>query len=156
MSEKTISKLLKFAILLMGAMCFCIHCCVSLIALVSETPEVHAVRIPWLIFIWLTAVPMIPALIYSWKTASNIGKSILFQMDNAKNLHIIAASALADAIIVFGGGILFLFLSFSHPSLLLVKIAVAAMGFAIFAAAEGLSQLIKRAANLQEDADLTI
>lgn len=156
MSEKTISKLLKSAIFLMAAMCFCIHCCVSLIALVSEVPEVHAARIPWLIFIWMTAIPMIPALVYSWKTASNIGKSILFQTDNAKNLHIIALSALADTVIVFVGGILLLLLNFSHPGLMLLKIAIAAMGFAIFAAAEGLSQLIKRAANLQEDADLTI
>ncbi|MCQ2485621.1 MAG: DUF2975 domain-containing protein [Clostridia bacterium] len=156
MSEKTISKMLKFAIVLMGAMCLAIHSAVTLIALASEEPTVRAVATPWIIFVWLTAVPMIPAIIYSWKTATNIGKNIMFNIDNAKNLHIIAISALADIVIVFFGGIAFLVANISHPTLFLAKLMIVAIGVAIFVSAEGLSQLIKRASALQEDADLTI
>lgn len=156
MSEKTISRMLKFAILLMGAMCLGIHGAVTLIALASEEPTVQSAAIPWIIFVWLTAIPMITALIFSWKTATNIGRNILFRLDNAKNLHVIALSALADSIIVLVGGIAFIVANISHPSIFLMKLLIVAIGVAIFVSAEGLSQLIKRASELQQDAELTI
>lgn len=156
MSVKKISGWLKVAIILMGVMCFCVHSALSLIFLVSEVDEIHTMRIPWLIFIWSTAIPMIPALIFSWKTASNIGRDESFSMANAVNLHKIALCSGADSLIVLLGGIILLFMNCSHPSVMIVSLIIVAIGIAILVAAEGLSQLIKRAANLQSEAELTI
>ena len=156
MSVKTISRWLKFIIIVMALMCFGMQCALSLIFLVSEVPEIGAIKVPWLIFIWLTAVPMIPAVIFSWKTAANIGKDISFSIDNAKNLHAIAMSAAADCAIVSVGNIALLIANMNHPSVVLGSMVIVAIGIAILIAAESLSQLIKRAAKLQDDADLTI
>ena len=156
MSVKTISGWLKFIIIVMALMCFGLQCAASLIFLVSEVEEIHAIQIPWLIFIWTTAIPMIPAVIRAWKTARNIGRDILFSMENAKNLHTIAVSAAADCAIVSIGNIALLIANMNHPSVVLGFGVIVVVGIAVIIAAEGLSQLIKRAAKLQDDADLTI
>ena len=156
MTHKKIARWLKFIIIVMGLLAFAILSALSLIFLVSEVQEIHAMRIPWLIFIWTTAIPMIFAVISSWKTATNIGKNIMFCNDNAKHLHTIAMSAAADCAIVSIGNISFLFANINHPGVCLASGIIVAIGLAILIAAEGLSQLIRKAARLQDDADLTI
>lgn len=156
MSVKAISRWLKFIIVVMALMCFGIQCAISLIFLVSEVPEIGAIKVPWLIFIWTTAIPMIPAVISAWETAKNIGKDVSFSIKNAKNLHTIAMSAAADCAIVSIGNIALLIANMNHPSVVLASMVIVVIGIAILIAAEGLSQLIKRAAKLQDDADLTI
>lgn len=156
MSVKTISGWLKFIIIVMALMSFGIQSALSLIFLASEEPEIHAIRVPWLIFIWTTAIPMIPAVLSSWKTASNIGKNIMFCSENAKHLHTIAMSAAADCAIVSVGNIAYLIANINHPGVCLASGVVVVIGLAILIAAEGLSQLIKKAAKLQDEADLTI
>ena len=99
---------------------------------------------------------MIPALIYSWKTASNIGRNKPFCLDNSKNLKNIAISSICDAALVLAGNIIYLLLDISHPSVLLFSCIIVLIGIAIFIAAMGLSQLIRNAAELQEENELTI
>lgn len=157
MSMKRISRWLKFIIVVMGLLAFTILSALSLIFLVSEVEEISNIQVPWLIFIWSTAVPMIPALICSWLTAKNIGKGNPFCMDNAKRLKQISICAGADAILVLLVNILFLILpAMSHPMVFIFSMVVVCIGVAIAVCAEGLSQLIKNAANLQEESDLTI
>lgn len=156
MSVKTISRLLKFIIIVMGLCAFAIQGACSLIFLVSEVDEIHNMQIPWLIFIWTTAIPMIPALYYSWETAVNIGKGLAFCFDNAKNLHGIAISSLADTVIMIAGNIILLLMNMNHPSVIIFSLFIAVIGVAILIAAESLSQLIKQATALKEETDLTI
>ncbi|HAS37298.1 MAG TPA: DUF2975 domain-containing protein [Ruminococcaceae bacterium] len=155
-SLKTIAGSLKFIIVAMGLCAFAIQSVISLMLIVSDAEEIDAIRIPWMAFLWSTAIPMIPALIYSWKTASNIGKNKAFCLDNAKNLKNIAISSISDAALVLVGNIVYLLLDISHPSVLLFSCVIVLVGIAIFIAAMGLSQLIRNAAELQEETELTI
>ncbi len=155
-SLKTIAGSLKFIIVAMGLCAFAIQSVISLMLIVSDAEEIDAIRIPWMAFLWSTAIPMIPALIYSWKTASNIGKNKAFCLDNAKNLKNIAISSISDAALVLIGNIVYLLLDISHPSVLLFSCVIVLVGIAIFIAAMGLSQLIRNAAELQEETELTI
>ena len=54
------------------------------------------------------------------------------------------------------GNIIYLLLDISHPSVLLFSSIIVLIGIAIFIAAMGLSQLIRNAAELQEENELTI
>ena len=54
------------------------------------------------------------------------------------------------------GNIVYLLLDISHPSVLLFSCIIVLIGIAIFIAAMGLSQLIRNAAELQEENELTI
>ena len=155
-SLKTIAGSLKFIIVAMGLCAFAIQSVISLMLIVSDAEEIDAIRIPWMAFLWSTAIPMIPALIYSWKTASNIGKNKAFCLDNAKNLKNIAISSISDAALVLVGNIVYLLINISHPSVLLFSCVIVLVGIAIFIAAMGLSQLIRNAAELQEETELTI
>ncbi len=156
MSVKTISRLLKFIIVLVGLTAFVLQGAVTLLFLVSEEPLIHSMQVPWIVFIWITAIPMVCALICSWKTADNIGKGSSFCIENAKNLHGIAMSALADSIIMLVGNVVLLLLNMNHPSVLLGALVIVVVGIAILVASECLSQLIKQATRLKEETDLTI
>lgn len=158
MSQKKISRWLKFIIIVMGLLAFAILSALSLIFLVSEVDEISAIKVPWLAFIWTTAVPVIPALMYSWFTAKDIGKGNPFCLNNARRLHGIALCAGADALWVLVGNILLGFAGpgMNHPLVFIFSLVVVCIGAAICVCAEGLSQLIKNAAALQEQSDLTI
>lgn len=154
-SLKTIAGSLKFIIIAMGLCAFAIQSVISLMLIISDADNIDKIRAPWMIFLWSTAIPMIPALIYSWKTASNIGRNKPFCLDNSKNLKNIAISSICDAALVLAGNIIYL-LDISHPSVLLFSSIIVLIGIAIFIAAMGLSQLIRNAAELQEENELTI
>lgn len=155
-SLKTIAGSLKFIIIAMGLCAFAIQSVISLMLIISDADNIDKLRAPWMVFLWSTAIPMIPALIYSWKTASNIGKNKPFCLDNSKNLKNIAKSSICDAALVLAGNIVYLLLDISHPSVLLFSSIIVLIGIAIFIAAMGLSQLIRNAAELQEENELTI
>lgn len=155
-SLKTIAHSLKFIIIAMGLCAFAIQSVISLMLIISDADDIDTLRIPWMAFLWSTAIPMIPALIYSWKTATNIGKNKAFCLDNSKNLKNIAISSICDAALVLVGNIIYLLLDISHPSVLLFSSIIVLIGIAIFIAAMGLSQLIRNAAELQEENELTI
>lgn len=57
---------------------------------------------------------------------------------------------------MLAGNIIYLLLDISHPSVLLFSSIIVLIGIAIFIAAMGLSQLIRNAAELQEENELTI
>ncbi len=158
MTNKKIARWLKFIIVIMGLLAFAILSALSLIFLVSEVEEISAIKVPWLAFIWTTAVPVIPALMYSWFTAKDIGKGQAFCLNNARRLHGIALCAGADAAWVLIGNIIMGCMGpgMSHPLVFIFSMVVVCIGVAIAICAEGLSQLIKSAAALQEQSDLTI
>lgn len=155
-SLKKISGSLKFIIIAMGLCALALQSVASLMFIISEADDIEKYRLPWMCLIWATAIPMIPALYYSWRTAVNIGKNKAFCTDNAKNLKNIAISSAADTVLVLLGNIIFIAIGISHPSVFLFCMVIELIGLAIFIAALGLSQLIVKAAELQEENDLTI
>jgi len=159
MKQKALSAWLK-GIILGLAVCGLIACAVIIPAcgksLVASYPEFSNRYWPWLFFIWLACVPCFAALGLGWRIAGRIGMDRSFTQKNADALKWIAWLAAGDAGFIFAGNILFVLLDLSHPGVALFSLMIVFVGVAIAIAAAALSHLTQKAAQLQEQSDLTI
>lgn len=119
-------------------------------------PEFAYCYWPWLIFIWMTAIPCFGVIGLAWRISTNIGLDRSFTDENALLLKWIAVLAAGDGAFFFAGNAVFAFLNMNHPGVLLASLAVVFTCIAVSVAAAALSHLIKKAAVLQEQSDLTI
>lgn len=159
MSQKQLSKWLKGMILLAGACGAAVYCAVIPMlgcGIVGANPEMENRFLPWLIFLWTTAVPCAMALVIGWRIAARIGRDEAFTTQNAGGLRQVAVLAAGDAGWFFVGNLLLLFCNLSHPGVTLASTLVTAAGIVVAVAAACLSRLVQRAAVLQEQSDLTI
>ncbi len=124
--------------------------------IVDDYPEFSGRFVPWLVFIWCTAIPCAAVLVLGWRISSNIGADRSFSRENAKLLKWISYLAAGDAAFFFVGNIVLLLLSMSHPSVALGSLFVVFAGVAIAMAAAALSHLVLKAAAIEEENDLTI
>ena len=123
---------------------------------ISYAPEFSGWFVPWLIFAWVTAVPCFIAAVFAWKVADNIGKDRSFSIDNALLLKRIAILAAADGAILFTGDLVLSLLSMSHPGITLGLLLLVFLAVAASVACAALSHLVRKAADLQQESDLTI
>lgn len=121
-----------------------------------ENGEFDYCYIPWLTFISLTSIPLAAGLVLLWKIAGNIGADRSFCTENAKLLKWISFLAAADGAYFFAGNTVFLFLNMNHPGIVLLSLAVVFVCAVISVAAAAASHLAAKAAELQEQSDLTI
>ena len=122
----------------------------------ASFPEFAAWHWPWMIFLWLTAIPCFAALVMGWRIAVNIGKDRSFSEENARLLQRIGYLAAADTAFFFLGNIVFFFLGMNHAGIMLASLLICFAGVAVTVAAVCLSHLVHKAADLQEQSDLTI
>ncbi len=160
MRQKSLSNWLKFIILGVGICGLVIYLLVvpmlgQTIA-AAEDGLFDRLYWPWLVLIWVTALPCYAALAFGWIIAVNIGKDRSFSVENARLLKWISGLAAGDAAFFFLGNILYLFLGWSHPGVTLLSLIVVFVGVAISVAAAALSHLVMKAALLQEQSDLTV
>lgn len=125
-------------------------------SIIYDAPEFAGWYVPWLVFISITAIPVFIALCLCWKVTRNIGSDRSFSMENARLLKWVSWLAVADSAYFFIGNIVMLFLNMSHPGVTLLSLLVVFVGVAVSIAAAVLSHLIVKAADLQEQSDLTI
>ncbi len=125
-------------------------------AITHSYPEFTYRFWPWLIFIWLTAIPCFAVLVFAWKIATNIGLDLSFSDANAKLLKNISFCAAGDAFFLFVGNIILLLLGMNHPGILLGCFFFVFIGISISIASAVLSHLVQKASVLQEQSDLTI
>lgn len=159
MEQRTLSRWLKFVIIGVGICGLLIYFYVLPDYgknLASGYPEFSDRYWPWLIFLWITAIPCYAALAFGWKIADNIGKDRSFSMDNAKLLKWIAWMAAGDSAFFFVGNVGMMLFGMSHPAVLLASMMLVFAGVAVTVAAAALSHLVRKAADLQEQSDLTI
>ncbi|MEA4815228.1 hypothetical protein SDC9_157545 [bioreactor metagenome] len=159
MNQSSLSKWLKWIIVIVGLCGFLVYAFVipSLgKALLSEYPEFAYCYLPWIILVWITGVPCYVVLVFGWRIAGNIGRDRSFCMENAKLLKWIAVLAAADTGFFFVMNIVYLFLNMNHPAIVLMSLIVLVVGIAISAVSAALSHLVRKAAELQEQSDLTI
>lgn len=159
MKQDTLSKWLKMIIAGVGVCGLIIYAAV--VPMLAEAvgdryPEFSGCQLPWLILIWVTAIPCYLALILAWKIAANIGADRSFSIENAKLLKWISVLAAGDSAFFFVGNLLYLLLNMNHPSIVLLSLLVEFFGAAISVAAAALSHLVRKAADLQTQSDLTI
>ncbi len=119
-------------------------------------PEAAAWHWPWMIFLWATAIPCYAILTSAWRIASRIGEDRSFSMDNARSLQIIAWLTAGDTLFFFIGNIVFLLLDMNHPAILMMAMLICFAGVAVTVAAACLSHLVRKAADLQSESDLTV
>lgn len=111
---------------------------------------------PWLIFIWCTGLPCYASLVLCWKIASNIGKEQAFSAENARLFRYISRLAVGDSVFFFAGNIIYLLIGYSHPGIVICSLLPVFAAVAISVGTAGLSQLVQKAADLQQQSDLTI
>ena len=121
-----------------------------------QYPEYSHCLYPWLIFLWLTAVPCYIVLALVWKIAGNIGRDNSFCKENAVMMKRISVLAAIDSAFFFSGNIVYWLIGFNHPSLLLASFFVVFIGVSFSVAAAVLSHLIFKAADIKEENELTI
>ncbi len=126
------------------------------LSIAGANPEYAFCFWPWLIFLWGTALPCCAAFVLAWRIFTNIGQDRSFSMENARYLKGVAWLAAGDAGYFVLGNMVFLMLNMSHPGFFLLSMLVAFAGFAISVVAAALSHLVRKAAALQEQSDLTI
>jgi len=159
MNQSSLSKWLKWIIVLVGLCGLFVYAFVipSLgKSMLLEYPEFAYCYLPWIILVWITGVPCYVVLVFGWRIAGNIGMNRSFSLENAKLLKWIAVLAAADAGFFFAMNIVYLFLNMNHPSIVLMSLIVLVVGIAISAVSAALSHLVRKAAGLQEQSDLTI
>ncbi len=110
----------------------------------------------WLIFLWCSGVPCFTVLGYCWKIATRIGRDQSFSVENAKAFRVISWLAAGDAAFFFVGNIVLLLVNYSHPGIFLCAMLVVFVGVAVAIGAACLSHLVQKAAELQDEHELTI
>ena len=123
----------------------------------SMNPEVAYCYWPWLIFLWLCAVPCFVSLFFGWKIAKNIGNDNSFSFENSKHLKTISKLAALDSAFFFVGNWALVFMDMSHPGVALIFAPlVIFVGVAVSVVCATLSHLVYKSAVLQSENDLTI
>ena len=120
-------------------------------------PEVSYCFWPWLIFLWLCAVPCFISLVFGWKIAGNIGKDNSFSYENSKHLKVISALAAGDSVFFFIGNWSLVLMNMSHPGVAIILAPfVIFVGLAVSVVCAALSHLVYKSAVMKEENDLTI
>lgn len=160
MKQSTLSHWLKAIILGVGLCGLVVYALVlpmlGQTAVQAAGPEYAYCYWPWLVFLWLTAPACFAALVFAWRIAVNIGQNRSFSLDNARLMKWISWLAAGDAGFFFVGNFVMGVLFANHAGVLLFSLLFVFAGVAISVAAAALSHLIRKAAELQEQSDLTI
>lgn len=119
-------------------------------------PEFSDAYIPWLVLIWVLAVPCYITLVLLWQVVSSIDKDELFKHKNAQRFKTISLLVFVDAAILFCTSIVFSAFNFSHPSIVLASAFISIIGVAFGISMRAFSGFFEKAALLQDESDLTI
>ncbi|MCR5604979.1 MAG: DUF2975 domain-containing protein [Lachnospiraceae bacterium] len=124
--------------------------------LVKQNTMLEKNVLPWLIMIWVSAIPCYAVLVLGWKVADNIRQDRTFSYDTAKYLKWVSYLAMADSVFVFITHVIFLLLDISAAVVMLVIIIVVFFGVSISVCAAAVSHLVIKAADIQEENELTV
>ena len=159
MKQDALAKWLKFIIVGVG---FCGLLTYTVIMprfaayLVRQNSMLEKNVLPWLILIWISAIPCYAVLVLGWKIADNIRRDRSFSNENAEYLKWVSYLSMADAVFVFLANIIFLLLDMSAAAVMLVICIIVFIGISISICAAALSHLVAKAAEIKEENDLTV
>lgn len=111
---------------------------------------------PWLVMIWVSAIPCYAVLFLGWLVSDNIGKDRSFCDANAKYLKWMSYMAMIDVIYFFAVNGIFLVNDMSHPFVMGIVLLICFVGTAFSVCAAALSHLVMKASEIQEENELTI
>ena len=96
--------------------------------LVRQNSMLEKNVLPWLILIWISAVPCYAVLVLGWKIADNIRMDRSFSYENAGYLKWVSYLSMGDAVFVFLANIVFLLLDMSVEAVMLVTCIIVFAG----------------------------
>lgn len=159
MSQKSLSKWLKAIIGGMAACGAIIYLYIIPVwgrALAEENPEYGSCYIPWLTVVLISAIPCYWVLYFGWRVSSEIGRDNSFSMKNAEYLKNIFILAALDSGYFFITNVVFMVIGMNHPGIFLIALIAVFIGVAVAVAAAALSHLVRKAAEIQQENELTI
>lgn len=159
MSQNALSKWLKVIIIAMalgGLFIYAWFFPALGTSIQRANPEFSHCYYPWLVLLWVTAIPCYRALYFAWKIAGNIGRDRAFTRENGVLFQRIANAAAVDALFFAVMNIVYLCLNMNHPGIVLASFVIGLTGGAVYIVCSGLSTLVTNSAELQEQSDLTI
>lgn len=159
MTQRKLANWLR-AVIITAAVCVLLVYLWLLPILLEELSSAYGggpfVFIPTLMFTELTGVPILIALGFAWGIAREIGLDNSFSHRNASYMQIIAWLALCDVVYFQIGMFVFAFCGLVHPTMFIAAFFLDCVGLAISVCAAALSHLIRKAAVIREENDLTV
>ena len=125
-------------------------------SILAIAPEFDYCYYPWLIFIWLCAIPCYAILFFAWMISDNIGREKAFSYENEKWFKQIFITTAYGILFFFAGNITLLLLNMSHPGVMIISIIIIFAGSAFAFCAKVLEKMCSLAAELKEQNELTI
>ena len=125
-------------------------------ALLEEFPAYQKWYWPCLIYGWVVLLPGFAGLWEFWKICVEIGRDNSFSQKNARALFRICLLALTMAALLVVGVAALCLLGMGLPALLIAMLGFAAACALVALLANALSQLVRRAAAIKSENDLTI
>jgi hypothetical protein len=104
----------------------------------------------------LTAIPCVIAVVYGWRISNLVKADRSFSSDTAKLLAKISTCAFVDAAYFFVFTIAVSFVELTDISTLIVSFTVIVLAVAFGMAFAALARIVQKAADLQEESDLTV
>ena len=125
-------------------------------ALLEEFPAYQKWYWPCLIYGWVVLLPGFAGLWEFWKICVEIGRDNSFSQKNARSLFRICLLALTMAALLAVGVAALCLLGMGLPALLIAMLGFGAACALVALLANALSQLVRRAAAIKSENDLTI
>ena len=125
-------------------------------ALLEEFPAYQKWYWPGLVYGWVVLLPGFAGLWEFWKVCVQIGRDNSFSQENARSLFRICLLALTMAALLVVGVAALCLLGMGLPALLIAMLGFAAACALVALLANALSQLVRRAAAIKSENDLTI
>ena len=159
MSSKTLFRLIRSTVIvaLLSGLFAYIYIIPTLgTYLVTQYPDYSHLYYPWLIFLWLAALPYLAILVLMWKVSGVIGQDKVFTTNTAKTAKLGSILFFGNAGFFFLGNVVFLILNMNHPVVLLLSLFICMFNVTLAVFAAVMARYITKAAALQEEADNTI
>ena len=159
LEAKELEKWLKIVIIAV-ALCGLVVCAVAIPwighVLIASDPQISDMYIPWLVLFIISAIPCYVILYLGWRVAVNIGKDRSFSLENARHIKLASKIILFDALYFFVVNICMWRIYVNHPGVILALVFIVFACVVASVVAAVLSHLVVKAADLQEQSDLTI
>ena len=149
-------KLAALAAALIGLLAAFVFLPILASALLEEFPAYQKWYWPCLIYGWVVLLPGFAGLWEFWKICVEIGRDNSFSQKNARSLFRICLLALTMAALLAVGVAALCLLGMGLPALLIAMLGFAAACALVALLANALAQLVRRAAAIKSENDLTI
>ncbi|MDR0819436.1 MAG: DUF2975 domain-containing protein [Oscillospiraceae bacterium] len=158
MSHKDIYVRIRAAVVIAFVCILMIYTITMILGMEQLTLDEEApIRVTAWLFIALgTAVPCLFALYFAWMISVFVKRDKSFSLYTAKMLKNISNCALIDALYFLAANVVMFVLNYNHPGIALISLALILLALAIGIAFAALARFVQKAADLQEESDLTV